>query len=165
MTTPATHTPATHGPATHSPAGEGRELNAPDAVLTVKIDARDTGGRYELFEVDAPRGPATPLHRTDWHKAYYVLRGRMIVQVEDEGFDVGPGAVVTIPARALHTFTVLSPTVSFLALSLTDAMGRFQADLDASVPHDRPLAESTAELRGVLNRHRVEVLGFDGSRP
>lgn len=158
MTTPATHTAATH-----TPAGEGRELNAPDAVLTVKIDARDTGGRYELFEVDAPRGPATPLHRTDWDKAYYVLRGRMIVQVEDEGFDVGPGAVVTIPAMALHTFTVLSPTVSFLALSLTDAMGRFHADLDASVPRDRPPAESTAELAGVLTRHRVEVLGFDGS--
>ncbi len=152
-------------PATHSPAGEGRELNAPDAVLTVKIDARDTGGRYELFEVDAPRGPATPLHRTDWDKAYYVLRGRMIVQVGDEGFDVGPGAVVTIPAMALHTFTVLSPTVSFLALSLTDAMGRFQADLDASVSHDRPLAESAAELQGVLARHGVEVLGFDGSQP
>jgi hypothetical protein len=30
-----------------------------------------------------PRGGPTPLHRTGWGKAYYVLNGRMIVQVED----------------------------------------------------------------------------------
>ena len=40
----------------HIPAGEGAELAAPDAILTVKIDAEHTDGDYELFEVDAPRG-------------------------------------------------------------------------------------------------------------
>jgi hypothetical protein len=75
----------------YTAAGEGIELNAPDAVLTVKIDAAHTGGAYEMFGVDAPRGPATPLHRTNWPKAYYVL------QVEDEGYDLTPGASVTIP--------------------------------------------------------------------
>jgi hypothetical protein len=39
----------------------------------VKIDAGHTDGHYELFEVDAPRRPTTPLHRTGWGKAYYVL--------------------------------------------------------------------------------------------
>lgn len=56
----------------HTAAGDGAELAAPDAVLTVKIDAVHTDDHYELFEVDAPRGPATPLHRTGWGKAYYV---------------------------------------------------------------------------------------------
>jgi quercetin dioxygenase-like cupin family protein len=74
----------------HTAAGEGLELTAPNAVLTIKIDAGHTDDQYELFEVDAPRGPATPLHRTGWAKAYYVLNGRMIVQVEDEAFDLGP---------------------------------------------------------------------------
>ena len=35
----------------HSAAGEGIELVAPDAVLTVKIDAGHTDDHYELFEV------------------------------------------------------------------------------------------------------------------
>jgi hypothetical protein len=48
----------------------------------VTVDAEHTDGQYELFEVDAARGP-TPLHRTGWGKAYYVLNGRMIVHVED----------------------------------------------------------------------------------
>jgi quercetin dioxygenase-like cupin family protein len=131
-----------------TPAGEGAELNAPDAVLTVKIDAAHTDGAYEVFEVDAPRGPATPPHRTNWPKAYYVLQGRMLVQVENEGYDLTPGASVTIPPNALHTFTVLSASTTFLAFSVSDAMGRFHADLD-----------SGAALDEVLARHDVTVVG------
>jgi quercetin dioxygenase-like cupin family protein len=147
----------------HSAAGDGIELTAPDAVLTVKIDAAHTDDQYELFEVDAPRGPATPLHRTGWAKAYYVLNGRMIVQVEDEAFDLGPGSSITIPPGALHTFTVLSPSTKFLALSLTGAMGRFHADLDATIPRDRPVGEIMHEIQQVLGRHDVAVAGFDAA--
>lgn len=144
----------------HTAAGEGAELTAPDAVLTVKIDAGHTDGDYELFEVDAPRGPATPAHRTGWCKAYYVLHGRMIVQVEAEGFDLGPGSSITIPPAALHTFTVLSPTARFLVVSLTGAMGRFHADLDATVPHGRPIEEVAHQVQQVLARHEVTVAGL-----
>jgi quercetin dioxygenase-like cupin family protein len=147
----------------YTAAGEGIELNAPDAVLTVKIDAAHTGGAFEVFEVDAPRGPATPLHRTNWPKAYYLLQGRVLVQVEDEGYDLAPAASVTIPPNAVHTFTVLSPSTKFLTVSLTDAMGRFHADLDASVPRDRPLVEAMGELSAVLSRHDVTVPGFASS--
>lgn len=139
----------------HSPAGEGLELTAPDAVLTVKVDAAHTDGTYEVFEVSAPRGPATPQHRTGWGKSYYVLFGRMIVQVDDRAFDVGPGAVVVIPPEALHTFTVLTPMVTFLVVSEGRAMGAFHADLSATVPHERPLDEVQSELRQVLSRHAV----------
>lgn len=139
----------------HSPAGEGLELTAPDAVLTVKVDAAHTDGTYEVFEVSAPRGPATPQHRTGWGKSYYVLLGRMIVQVDDRAFDVGPGAVVVIPPGALHTFTVLTPTVAFLVVSAGRAMGAFHADLSATVPQGRPLDEVLPELRQVLSRHAV----------
>jgi quercetin dioxygenase-like cupin family protein len=144
----------------YSAAGAGPELAAPDAVLTVKIDAAHTGGAYEVFEVDAPRGPATPLHRTNWAKAYYVLQGRMLVQVEDQGYELTPGASVTIPPNALHTFTVLSASTTFLAISQSGAMGRFHADLDATVPRDRPLAETMEQVSAVLARHDVTVAGF-----
>jgi len=145
----------------HTAAGEGIELTAPDALLTVKIDSDHTDDHYELFEVDAPRGPATPLHRTGWAKAYYVLHGRMIVKVEDEAFDLAPGSSITIPPAALHTFTVLSPTTKFLAVCMTGAMGRFHADLDTSVPHDRPLDEVGQQVQEVLARHDVTLVGFE----
>jgi quercetin dioxygenase-like cupin family protein len=147
----------------HTAAGEGAELTLPDAVLTVKIDAGHTDDHYELFEVDAPRGPTTPLHRTGWGKAYYVLHGRMIVQIEDEGFDLGPGSAITIPPGALHTETVLSPSTKYLALGLTGAMGRFFADLDASVPHGRPIEDVAQQIQDVLGRHGVTVTDFEAA--
>lgn len=138
----------------HRGAGEGTELTAPDAVLTIKVDAADTDDGYELFEVDAPRGPATPLHRTGWPKAYYLLHGRMIVQVEDRAIELAPGAVITIPPDAWHTFTVLSPAVRFLVFSLTGAMGRFHADLQRAVAAGATVGP---ELAPVLARHRVAL--------
>jgi quercetin dioxygenase-like cupin family protein len=132
----------------HAVAGEGRELTLPDAVITVKIDAEHTDGQYELFEVDAPRGPTTPLHRTGWGKAYYVLNGRMIVRVGDEAFDLGPGSAITIPPGALHTETVLSPTVKYLAVGLTRAMGRFSPTLTPRCP-------TATQSRRLRNRSRM----------
>jgi quercetin dioxygenase-like cupin family protein len=145
----------------HTSAGEGIELASPDAVVTVKIDSAHTDDHYELFEIDAPRGPATPPHREGWAKAFYVLTGRLMVQVEDEAIDLGPGSSIAIPPGALNTFTVLSPTAKFLVLSLTGAMGRFFADLNATVPQGRPETEVGQQLQEVLSRHDVTIPGYD----
>jgi predicted nucleotidyltransferase component of viral defense system len=56
---------------------------------------------------------------------------------------------------------VLGPAVTFLVVSLTSAMGRFHADLDATVPQGRPLEEVDREIQQVLARHDV---GMEGSR-
>ena len=146
----------------HSLAGEGIELTAPDAVVSVKVDAAHTDGLYEVLEVRALRGPATPLHREGWAKTLYALEGRIVVQVEDEAFDLTPGSSLTIPPHALNTFTVLSPSATFLTVATTGAMSAFLADLDATVPHDRPISETAAELQQVLSRHDVAI---DGAGP
>ncbi|MCE3293352.1 MAG: double-stranded beta-helix domain-containing protein [Arthrobacter sp.] len=141
----------------HLQPGDGVELRAPDATLTVKVDSEHTDGSYEIFEVDAPREAAAPLHRTGWAKTYYVLQGRIVVQVGDEGFDLGPGSAIAIPPGALHTFTVLTPAAKFLVFSLTGAMGRFHADLDASVLPGRRLEETMQDIQKVLSRHDVSM--------
>jgi quercetin dioxygenase-like cupin family protein len=145
----------------HTAAGEGVELATGDAIVTVKIDGAHTDDHYELFEVDAPRSPTTPPHHEGWAKAFYVLNGRILVQVEDEAVDLGPGSSIAIPPGALNTFTVLTPTAKFLALSLTGGMGRFFSDLDATVPHDRPIEEAGPAFQEVLSRHDVTIPDLD----
>ena len=56
---------------------------------------------------------------------------------------------------------MLSPSTKYLALGLTGAMGRFFADLDASVPHGRPIQEIAPLLQEVLARHGVTLAGFE----
>jgi quercetin dioxygenase-like cupin family protein len=140
-----------------STPGEGLELSSPDAKITVKVDAGHTDGAYELFEVDAPRGPAVPPHRTPWAKAYYLLHGRMAVFVDGELYDMGPGSSIAIPPGAAHTFTVHSPSARFLAVSLTDAMGRFFRDVDHAVPEGTPLTEAAPLLQDVVRRHGITL--------
>lgn len=145
-------------------AGLGRELRAPDATLVVKIDAGHTGNEYELFEVDAPRGPATPLHRTGWGKAYYLLAGRMLVQVGDSSTEMGPGDSISIPPAARHTFTVMSSSARFLVISTGTGMGRFHLDLDQTVTAGLSEPETFELLATVLGRHDVTVEGME-ARP
>ena len=42
-------------------------------------------------------------------------------------------------------------------------MGRFHADLDATIPRDRPVEEIMHEIQQVLGRHDVTVAGFDAA--
>jgi quercetin dioxygenase-like cupin family protein len=140
-----------------STAGEGLELSSPDAKVTVKVDAEHTDGAYELFEVDAPRGPTVPQHGTPWAKTYYVLHGRMAALVDGEIHDMGPGSSITIPPNAMHTFAVHTPSVKFLAVSLSDRMGKFFRDLDQTVPDGTPLEEATQLLQPVVEKHGITM--------
>nr|KEP23427.1 hypothetical protein DA06_08730 [Georgenia sp. SUBG003] len=142
-------------------AREGARISAPDATLTVKVDAAHTAGEYEIFEVTAPSGPTTPPHRTGWAKAHYVLRGKLEVQVDGVNYPLGPGDTVAIPPGAPHTFTVLTESCTFLVVSMTDAMGRFHADLDAAA-RGRPLEEAMDDVAAVLAQHDV-TLGTAGA--
>ena len=50
--------------------------------------------------------------------------------------------------------------MKFLVVSLTGAMGDFHADLDATVPHDRPIEDAAQQIQQVLGRHDVTVAGL-----
>ncbi|NUT34707.1 MAG: cupin domain-containing protein [Hamadaea sp.] len=143
----------------HSPAGEGHELRAVDAIHTMKVGGAQTDGSYELFEIDAPRGHAVPLHTHAWPEAYYLLHGRLTALVDGGSYDLAPGAALTVPPYAPHTFTVATPSVKFLVFTLTDAMGRFFTDLDQNVPADRPIEEVIPLAMAAAGRHGVTFLG------
>jgi hypothetical protein len=57
----------------------------------------------------------------------------------------------------MHTFTVHTPSVKFLAVSLTDAMGRFFRDIDRAVPGGTPLEVAAPLLQEVVRRHGITL--------
>jgi quercetin dioxygenase-like cupin family protein len=138
-------------------AGQGTRLDTVDSVATEKVASADTGGTYELFEIDAPVGSGIPPHRHEWAEAYYVLDGTLDVVVGSRTFRMGPGDTVSVPPRAAHTFSVSSPTCRFLSFSLGDGAGRLFADLDIEVP-DGPPEEAIPVVLTVAERHGVTFL-------
>ena len=143
-----------------STAGTGAEYVAPDATVTVKVGSEHTGAQYEIFEIDAPRGPAAPPHSESWSKAFYVLQGRILVQAGDQGYDLGPGASISIPAGTLNTFSVLTPSAKFLAVSQTGGW----ALLRRPAPPTRPTTPPWGDLGPARSRMRHEYGGAGAGR-
>lgn len=139
----------------HTGPGEGVPLNMIDGVHTVKVGTEHTGGAYEIFEVDAPRAPAAPPHRSPWGATCYLLEGMIAVQVEGQTYELTPGATITIPARSACTFAVTSETAKFLAFTTGDGAGKFFADFAQTVPTDRPIEEIMPLLLEVTRRNDV----------
>lgn len=136
-------------------AGDGPELYNVDATVTVKCRAAETGGTYELFEVDMPRGAVVPPHREPWAKAFYMLHGSMSVQAGDRTYELGPGAFVNVPPGEANTFTVHTPSVKFLAFSLADGLGNFFADIDQNASRDASFEELLPLMLEITAHNKV----------
>ncbi|MDF3310340.1 hypothetical protein P3H15_35585 [Rhodococcus sp. T2V] len=139
-------------------AGDGRRFIAPDADITVLVGADHTGGTYEVFLVEASRtAPNGPLHAEPWSKSYHVLRGRILVQAGDTGYELAAGETVAIEAGTMNTFTVLSESADFLLVAAGASHGRFFGDLDV-VGRGGHSPEVVARLlHEVTDRYGVEL--------
>ncbi|HET8672862.1 MAG TPA: cupin domain-containing protein [Thermoleophilaceae bacterium] len=110
-------------------------------LARIKLDARDTGGRFALWEGILPRGASPPLHSHPEDETFYVLEGQVtvwVVEPELAGDDVdlpawvatharscGVGAVVHAPGGTPHTFRVESDTAKMLFLSTPAGIEEF----------------------------------------
>ena len=144
--------------ARHTRPDEGVRFEMPDGAHIVKADPEETGGAYEVFEVEAPHGPSAPLHQSPWTGTMYVLEGSVRIRFEDGEVDVTPGSSITIPGQTAFTIDVLGESARFLAVTSGDRAGRFFADFVASVPTGRPFEEIFPQVAAVTGRHGVSML-------
>jgi quercetin dioxygenase-like cupin family protein len=99
-------------------SGEGEALRVLGTGATVKVDANETDGAFEFVVMDAVRGGDLVPHRHPWAETYYILEGEIELRVGARTNRMTAGDFATIPARAVHTFTVLSDTARFLHVSI-----------------------------------------------
>ncbi|MDE3069537.1 MAG: cupin domain-containing protein, partial [Acidobacteriota bacterium] len=113
--------------------GGGETLWFLGTLARMKLDGRQTAGRFALWEAVLPKGAAPPLHSHPQDETFYVLEGALtawIVEHELAGDDGDPpawvgtrgrrcgvGAVVFAPGGTPHTFRVESDTARMLAIS------------------------------------------------
>ena len=100
-------------------------------LARVKLDGKQTGGRFALWEGVLPRGAAPPLHSHPQDETFYVIEGEItawIVEPElttgdaqtwltTRGRRCGPGGVVFAPGGTPHTFRVESDILRAVFLS------------------------------------------------
>ena len=143
---------------------EGARLEMPDGAYVVKASAEETGGAFEVFEVDAPAIPSGPLHRSPWVGTICLLEGNVVIRFEDGQVPLTAGSSMTIAAETAYTIDVIGESARFLAVTSGDRAGKFFADFAASVPAGRPIEEISPQVAAVTGRHGVSVLEPD-ARP
>ena len=137
--------------------GEGDAFRVLGSDMQVKANAADTGGAIEVVFVRTPRGADVVAHRHPWAETYYVLDGELEVQLGAQTHRMTAGDFLTIPARAVHGFGVVSEAAQFLHVSLgagaTDAFRELDERLpDPAGPDDVPV------MLEVGARHGIELV-------
>ena len=145
----------------HVPPGAGRSYQMIDGDHVMKVAVHDDAGAFEVFEVVSAAGPMAPPHVSPWSGVLYLLEGRVTAYVDGTAYAVEPGGLVVFPAGTPSTFEVVGDPARFLAVTTGTDAGRFFAELAASVPADRPVAESLETLREVTGRHGVRMAGAE----
>ena len=113
--------------------GGGEVLWFLGTLARMKLNGKQTGGRFSLWEATAPHGAAPPLHSHPQDETFFILEGEItawIVEPEmlDGGGDpaewmstcgqrCGVGGVVFAPGGTPHTFRVESDTARMLVIS------------------------------------------------
>lgn len=135
----------------------GEPLDVLGTPMKFLATEADTGGLYEVVMV-APEGAGEPLaHRHPWPEFYLVLEGTLEVTVGARTHLATTGSFVAIPARAIHSFTVVSEGARFLHVSFgPGATAAFREYHDA-VP-GVPEPDDIPRLLAINERHGVEVV-------
>jgi quercetin dioxygenase-like cupin family protein len=112
----------------------GEKLWFLGTLARMKLDGRQTAGRFGLWDGVLPHGAAPPLHSHPQDETFYILEGELTAWLverelaEDHSSDPDwlhtrgrrctSGAVVFAPAGVPHTFRVESDTIRMLFLSV-----------------------------------------------
>lgn len=123
--------------------------------------AEETDGAYLMFEDEMELGKTTPLHlHPEADESVYLLAGRILMYLDGEQREVGPGGLVMVPRGMPHAFLVTSEKCRVLAL-LTPGIGQ-EFYFGASEPFDpdRPGVVDFGRIyASAADNGGIEILG------
>jgi quercetin dioxygenase-like cupin family protein len=130
---------------------EGIKLKMLDASIYVKATSEQTGGLFNLLEVNCPGGFTTPMHT---HYAedvtVFVLQGDLIVFWGEECSHTMAGAYIFLPRGTPHGFLVEGRmTARFLYATIPASFEQFL--YSSSTGTQEPSTDAA--------RHKIEILG------
>ena len=147
------------------PAGTGPAYWGPGDQLTFLITGEETGGAFFLAEMSVPPGGGPPPHihhRED--ESFYVIEGKLTVQVGGKTMTASPGDYAYLPRGIVHCFKN-NGDVPAKALVLATPAGlenffaeTFDPAADRSAPPPLPGPELIARLVTASAGHGLEFV-------
>ncbi len=110
---------------------DGARLRVVGDVVRVLASSQQTGGAYEIFELEGSAGSGPPPHVHPWSEAYVVTEGEADVWIEGAKLAATPGCFFHIPAGTPHRYRITSPTAKFVVITSPAGASSFFTELDA----------------------------------
>jgi mannose-6-phosphate isomerase-like protein (cupin superfamily) len=107
--------------------GEGRLYTARGSRMLFKALGESDDGDFSLMErALPPGGRQPPMHRhTDCSEAYFVLAGRVSVEIDGQALSLEPEDFVLVPRGAAHSFGNVSEAAARLLVIHAPAKDRY----------------------------------------
>lgn len=133
---------------------QGETVTARGSVITLKATAASTEGRFSFMERTLPPGGRMPpSHTHDGEEVFYVLAGRVTVQVGGRTVPAGPGTFVLVPPQVPHTFGNDDQAEGRLLILHHPAADAYFRDLAAL--WEAPVPPSRDAERELMRRHGI----------
>jgi quercetin dioxygenase-like cupin family protein len=135
-------------------------LNVVGDRLRVVVEGSETGGAFEVFDVEGDEGSGPPPHAHPWTESFYVLEGSLTITVADEQTFAPAGTSVVVPAGTVHTFQVATSRARFITTTSGEKASAFFRNLAARAP-GVPTDETLPLVIEVAKRHGLTSPLFD----
>lgn len=111
-----------HNEIKYVPAGSGPAYWGPGDQMTFLITGAETGGAFFLAEASVPAGSGPPphIHRRE-DESFYLLEGKLMIQVGEESFHGSPGDFIRLPRGIIHSFKNVGNSTAKLLVLVTPA--------------------------------------------
>ncbi|HUP62731.1 MAG TPA: cupin domain-containing protein [Thermoanaerobaculia bacterium] len=133
---------------------DGTRLRVVGDVVRVLATGAETGGAYEIFEVEGPEGSGPPPHAHPWAEAYVVVEGEADVYLDGAHLAAQPGSFYHIPPGATHAYRIRSKSAKFVVITSPAGASDFFSELDAETGGS---CEDMGKIVAVAMRHGFTV--------
>lgn len=134
--------------------GEGRHVFVPGARVTFTASAAETGGRFELYELDLEPGGAPPQRHVhqQMDELIHVLRGELEITIGDRHVAARAGATLLIPRSVHHSVENRGPGTATALFQWSPSGHRDQYFERLSKLTSGPVAASPVQLADLGRR-------------
>lgn len=133
---------------------DGARLRVVGDVVRVLASATETGGAFEVFELEGPEGSGPPAHAHPWSEAYVVVEGEADVYLDGRKNRATAGCFFHIPAGTKHGYRIRSKSAKFIVITSPGGARDFFIELDAETGGS---CEDMARVTAVAVKHGFVV--------
>lgn len=135
----------------------GQNLQVLSDRICIQLKSSTSLNRMAVMTVDVPPGGFVPPHtHAKEEESYFMLEGRMVMQLGNQELAIEPGDFAHVPAGTLHGYKNTSnQCVRFLAWSVGGAIDEFFTEMAEKI---REVPDDLPKMPEILQKYGIQMV-------